>query len=114
MIVKHTELRFASVSFRPGFCPLHRVQMMQGTASVHPDSHVPAVGAFECVIAGLITIDNDLGAYLQGLLGHAAAEQGIGTSALDHPDIFRAVGIRYFHVDPGMRIDPLNLDDFAL
>src|SRR5215468_7931028 len=63
--------------------------------------HIPAVGPFEGVVAGLVAINDDFGTYLKGLLRDAAAEQGIGTSPLDHPDIFRAVGIGHFNVNPG-------------
>ena len=38
----------------------------------------------------------------------------VAVDAVDHPDFFRTVGLCHFHVNPGVRIDPLHSHDFPL
>src|SRR6516162_9192203 len=66
------------------------------------------------MVARLVPIDDDERSYLKRVPGYAATKQGVRAAALHHPDIFRAVRIGDLHVDPGMRVDPLDLDHLSL
>src|SRR5688572_27334903 len=74
---------------------------------------VAAVGLLRAV-AREVAVNVDLHARLDRVAGDAAPEQRIRRPALDRPRFHRAVGLLHVHVNPGVRIDPLDLRDGAL
>src|SRR5688572_8183453 len=77
------------------------------------EGDVTAVRAVRTVLR-LETLDDDLGALGQRVLVPAAAEQSVRCATFNHPALHLAVVALHVDVNPGMRIDPLHLDDSAL
>src|SRR5580765_3155087 len=75
--------------------------------------HVARVGALLVMVAGLVTIDYDLGAFRKRVLIGAATEQRVGAPALYHPDFLSPIVLLDLDVNPGMGIDPFDLRNLA-
>ena len=65
------------------------------------------------MVARLIAVDDDFGSDGQAVARDAMTQQGVRAAAFDHPDFFCAVRLGDFDVNPGVRVDPFDLDDFA-
>src|SRR5690606_32002018 len=64
-------------------------------------------------VARLVAVDSELRADRNGGFRNPAAHQRIGAAALDHPGGALALLVLYVDVNPGMRVDELDLGDRA-
>src|SRR6187200_2431327 len=77
------------------------------------ERHVAAVRTIGAVLRA-VAVDDDFGALGQGRLGQASAQQRVRRPAFDHPLLGLAVRVFDGHVDPRVRVDPLDAGDGSL
>src|SRR5215469_5273484 len=75
-------------------------------------SNVAAVGA-ERAIFRLVAVYNHLGADRNRVLVESAAKQNVGAACFEHPVTHGSIRILHVDMNPGVRIDQLDLGDCA-